>query len=343
MLIPGDPLPRFRAWHPDNPHYAVDSAAGRYLAIAVLSGADDATVEREVERARANRARFNDVHASLFVLMPDTPEWRDRVRDEVPGLRWLFDDGTARKALQVEADVRWIVSDPALRVMGLAGPDEADRLLGQIGALPPPERHAGASTPAPVLVLPRVFEPELCQALIAHYEAVGGEESGFMREIDGKTRLVNDARHKKRSDVMLETPDLIGATRARISRRLAPMVEKAFQFKPTRIERYLVACYDASTGGYFRPHRDNTTAGTAHRRFAVSINLNHDFSGGDLRFPEFGPQTYRPPLGGAVVFSCSLLHEATAVTKGRRYAFLPFLYDEAAAKVREENMRFVEA
>lgn len=343
MLIPGDPLPRFRAWHPDNPHYAVDSAAGRYLAIAVLSGADDATVEREVERARAHRRKFDDGHASLFVLMPDRPEWRERVKDEVPGLRWLFDDGAARQALEVEDEPRWVVSDPSLRVMGVAGPDEADRLVGQIEALPPPERHAGSATPAPVLVLPRVFEPELCQALIAHYETVGGEESGFMREIDGKTRLVNDARHKKRSDVMLENAELIGATRARISRRLAPMVEKAFQFKPTRIERYLVACYDASTGGYFRPHRDNTTAGTAHRRFAVSINLNHDFDGGDLRFPEFGPQTYRPPLGGAVVFSCSLLHKATAVTRGRRYAFLPFLYDEAAAKVREENLRFVEA
>ena len=45
----------------------------------------------------------------------------------------------------------------------------------------------------------------------------------------------------------------------------------------------------------------------------------------------------RAPTGGAVIFSCSLLHEATAVTKGRRYAFLPFFYDDAAAKIREAN------
>jgi predicted 2-oxoglutarate/Fe(II)-dependent dioxygenase YbiX len=67
-----------------------------------------------------------------------------------------------------------------------------------------------------------------------------------------------------------------------------------------------------------------------------------EFEGGDLRFPEYGRQTYRPPTGGAVVFSCSLLHEATPVTKGRRYAFLPFLYDEAAAKIREENLQFLD-
>jgi predicted 2-oxoglutarate/Fe(II)-dependent dioxygenase YbiX len=38
-----------------------------------------------------------------------------------------------------------------------------------------------------------------------------------------------------------------------------------------------------------------------------------------------------------VVFCCSLLHEATSVTRGRRFAFLPFLYDEAGARIREAN------
>ena len=65
----------------------------------------------------------------------------------------------------------------------------------------------------------------------------------------------------------------------------------------------------------------------------MTINLNaDDYEGGDLRFPEYGPRTYRAPTGGAIVFSCSLLHEATPVTKGRRFAFLPFLYDEDGAQ-----------
>ena len=70
----------------------------------------------------------------------------------------------------------------------------------------------------------------------------------------------------------------------------------------------------------------------------TTINLNADeYEGGDLRFPEFGTRTYRAPTGGAVLFSCALLHEATPVTEGRRYAFLPFLYDEDAAALREAN------
>src|SRR5262249_52451146 len=124
--------------------------------------------------------------------------------------------------------------------------------------------------------------------------------------------------------------------------RLLPEVHKAYQFRVTRIERHIVACYDAAEGGHFAPHRDNTTRGTAHRRFAVSLNLNTgQYEGGMLCFPEFGPQLYNAPAGGAVVFSCSLLHAATPVTKGKRYAFLPFLYDEAAARVREENLKYL--
>jgi predicted 2-oxoglutarate/Fe(II)-dependent dioxygenase YbiX len=114
------------------------------------------------------------------------------------------------------------------------------------------------------------------------------------------------------------------------------------QFQVTRMERYIVSCYAAEDGGHFRAHRDNTTKGTAHRRFAVSINLNGDFDGGEVSFPEYGPRSFKAPPGGAVVFSCSLLHAVSQVTRGRRYAFLPFLYDDAAARIREENNRFLD-
>lgn len=128
----------------------------------------------------------------------------------------------------------------------------------------------------------------------------------------------------------------------RIHDRLVPEIEKAYQFKATRMERYIVACYYGTQNAHFRAHRDNTTKGTAHRKFAVSLVLNTgEFDGGFVWFPEYGRQMFAPPAGGAVVFSCSLLHEATPVTSGKRYVFLPFLYDDAAARLRDENLRFV--
>ena len=45
----------------------------------------------------------------------------------------------------------------------------------------------------------------------------------------------------------------------------------------------------------------------------------------------------RPPPGGATVFSCSLLHTAMPVTRGDRYVYVPFLYDEARLKIRDAN------
>ena len=143
--------------------------------------------------------------------------------------------------------------------------------------------------------------------------------------------------HKRRKDYSITDQDLRKVTQVLIERRVVPEILKAHQFKVTRMERYIVACYAVEDGAHFGAHRDNTTAGTAHRRFAVSINLNAEFEGGEVSFPEYGPRSFKPPPGGAVVFSCSLLHAVSRVTAGRRYAFLPFLYDEEAAKIREAN------
>ena len=151
-----------------------------------------------------------------------------------------------------------------------------------------------------------------------------------------------DAGRKRRRDHTLTDQDLIEATRIRIRRRIAPEIKKIHQFEVTRIERYIVSCYSAEDRGHFTQHRDNTTKGTAHRRFAVSINLNSEFQGGEVSFPEYGPRGFKPPPGGAVVFSCSLLHAVSPVVEGRRFAFLPFLFDEEGAKIREANKQFLD-
>ncbi len=337
----GDPAPTFAIPGVSNPRYVFDTAAGRYLLLAfVPAGPAVAAAVRTLEAAGT---AFNDVHASAFiVVVGDDPE-RENRQDMLPGRRFLFDASGAVAALYDAAGAeRWVLIDPALHVMATVGPEQAAALAARVGALPPPARHGGADGHAPVLIAPRIFEPPFCERLVALYRETGGAPSGFMREIDGVTTLMMNDQHKRRSDVMVVDEAIRQQVLARLMRRLIPQIEKAFHFRPTRIERYLVARYDAGTGGFFRPHRDNTTRGTAHRRFAVSINLNGDYEGGHLRFPEFGDRTYRPPPGGACVFSCSILHEATPVTRGERFAFLPFLYDEAAAKLREENLKYLD-
>jgi predicted 2-oxoglutarate/Fe(II)-dependent dioxygenase YbiX len=64
-----------------------------------------------------------------------------------------------------------------------------------------------------------------------------------------------------------------------------------------------------------------------------SLNTE-EYEGGYLRFPEYGPYRYRPATGSAVVFNCSLLHEATDILTGRRFVLLAFFYGEEEAQAR---------
>ena len=354
----GDPAPDFVVRSSNSPRFHFNTVAGRYIVLCFYGSASIARSFRAQSHICRYTGLFNDTVAAFFgVSIDPADEAQARVQERVPGFRYFWDfDGVVSRlygALDATTPLDGaiaayrgftLVLDPMQRVWAQvrhdAGHDAAIDAIFR--ALPPPGLHSGAEVPAPVLVLPRIFEPDFCRQLIGLYEGNGGKESGFMRQIDGKTVGIYDDNYKRRSDFAFDhLPDfepVRAAIRARIHARLVPAIHKAFQFQVTRMERYIVACYDAGRLGFFTAHRDNTTSGTAHRRFACTINLNaEDYDGGELRFPEFGPRTYRAPTGGAVVFSCSLLHEATPVTRGRRYAFLPFLYDEAAARIRQTN------
>ncbi len=360
----GDHAPWFHQNSTSNPNYAFSTAAGRYIVMCFFVTTGDATGQMSLAAAQSHRHLFDDVHAAFFGISLDTADERTgRVSQQLPGLRYFWDfDGRVSRAygaLPVEGGDTgtglatrrfWLVLDPTLRVMKtfpmLADGGNLEEIFAYIAALPPPERFSGIEVQAPILYLPNVFEPELCQRLIDAYAADGGQTTGFMRDVNGKTVSANDLSHKSRKDYNFSDTADDGPLRESlqncIQRKIVPEIRKAYQFDVTRMERYIVACYDAADGGHFRPHRDNTSKGTAHRRFAVSINLNDEFEGGEIGFPEYGPRTFKPPIGAAVVFSCSLLHAVTKVTQGRRYAFLPFLYDDAAAKIRMENNAFLD-
>lgn len=338
----GDPAPWFIAASPNTQHFYFSTAVGRYTLLGFLPP-PGAARDAAMAAFHAHRSLFNDSKLAAFLVVRHAASIAT-ARNQPPGLRWFNDADSKLSALYGALDAGgaehpyWLLLDPSHRVLGAYPIAATAGLFAQIEALPELADYAGVELFAPVLVVPRVFEPATCRKLIALYDSDGGAPSGVMREVDGKTVGVLDD-FKRRRDVNVADPDLRQELRSCISRRLIPEIARVFQFKATRIERYIVACYDAKDGGYFRPHRDNETRGTAHRRFAVSINLNAEaFEGGDLRFPEFGPRTYRPPTGGAVVFCCSLQHEATPVTRGTRYAYLPFLYDEAGAAMREANL-----
>ena len=343
-IVYGSSAPMFAARTLERDRFVFSSMGGGYVLMAFMprqQAAEAMALVRQV--IDPLKPYLNDQFVSFFGVIQD-PSVADILRSEAPGIRWFLDfDGEVSRLYGAvdEAGVerpQWILLDPALRALVVAPLSNPGPIL-QLAKLPRPDLHAGVDSPAPVLLAPRIFEREFCHRLIRYYDEKGGQASGFMMEEGGVTVARQNPLRKVRYDATIDDEALCVDIRARIQVRLAPFILRAFQFRPTRIERYIVASYDTETGGHFHRHRDNTTKGTMHRQFAVSINLNaEDYEGGDLRFPEFGARLYRPPTGGALVFSCSLLHEVTKMTSGRRYAVLPFLYDEASAEIRQANL-----
>lgn len=346
----GENAPWFHLPTGKKPRYSFDAAAGRYVLLVFFGSSTEPQAREVLQRLARLRGVFDDERVSFFGVTTDSDDvLHERVRDAPPGVRFFHDlEGKvsalygARPPGGACRPVTYLL-DPALRVLhalAWAGrpAEHVAKLARLLADVPKPQQPHAAAPQAPVLVLPRIFPPDLCAALIGYYQQHGGVDSGFMRDINGQTTTVIDHGFKRRADRMIEDPQLQRACVAALQQRLLPEVYKAFQFQASHLERALISCYDAQDGGHFAAHRDNTTLATRHRRFAVSLFLNSgQYEGGQLQFPEFGSALYSAPTGGAVVFSCSLLHQASAVTRGQRYMFLPFLYDNAAQAQRQAN------
>lgn len=356
----GDPAPWFTLPSTSNPAYHFESVGGYRVILSFLGGTQSDRTQQALNQFAALQHQLEALNTPFFGVLSDPDDSPLQSLIEVPSyfkLLWDFDRtvsllyGVCRHSQQqpnqqLDYVPTTFVLNQNLQVMGVfelhEPADHVAQVMECVQQLPVFELPQLAARQAPVLLIPHVFDRDLCQHLIHLYETHGGSDSGFMRQIDGKTVEVFDYGFKKRRDFLLEDPILLQRVNDLILRRVKPEIEKAFQFTITRFERHLVGCYESGDRGFFNRHRDNTTKGTAHRRFAMSLNLNTgDYEGGCLRFPEYGSQLYRPNVGEAVIFSCSLLHEATPVTCGRRFALLSFFYNDDDAKVREQNRKYL--
>lgn len=338
----GNVVPFFSGNTDVNDSFSFSAMGGRWVVLLFFGSLED-PVGRAADAALRRSNIFDDSKASYFGVTNDPDDRSKRGLKSLPrGYRYFYDDSRSIANLfGIVQDgairPRALLLDRALRLVKVVDAEFVGELLLDLGNYLAAESASEALNMAPVLTVPRIFEPELCRELMAYYAETGGEPSGVMRDVGGRTVGVLDNKQKIRRDRWVTDERLITETRNRIYYRLRPAIFNAFNWVATRVERYVVSCYSAEEKAFFSAHRDNTSLATAHRKFAVTINLNDEFEGGELRFPEYGQRTYRPPAGGATVFNCSMLHEATPVTSGIRFAFLPFLYDEAGAAIRKQN------
>ena len=342
-IVLGDPVPWFGLPLIGEGSFNLQVAAGRWIVLSFLGSPANARMKEELAALLCDTRQFDEDRLVFYGVLTAPPADCEHYRAlGSAAIGFLADfDGMVSRQYGAAGTPRTIVLDAMLRAVADIPWDfpegHASAVRKVLASLPAVDDSAGVPLTAPALIVPRVFDFALCDFLISFYEKLGGKDSGFLLDSDGKTATVIDHRIKRRTDLTVAAPQLREVIRGQIVRRLLPAVERFFQFQATRMDRTIVSCYDSAVGGHFYRHRDNVNAGAQHRRFAISMNLNTDYDGCDLVFPEFGSRPYRAPHGGAIVFSCGALHQVTPVTRGRRYAFLAFLYGEADAALRETN------
>lgn len=242
-------------------------------------------------------------------------------------------DGTGAEVLVLDRNQRAAARIGAGETEGMVA-----ATMERVNALPS-ETPRDVFTPAPVLILPNLFDLDLCRELIEMHRTGATFESPVLTAgAQGRGEHKYDHSLKKRRDLLLERDDPMHMRVMDIlMRRCIPEIKRCFQHEVRHTDRLLIACYPGD-GGHFRRHRDDRPEMVSFRKFALSINLTlsaDGYEGGFLRLPEFNSHNIRCPTGGGVIFSVALLHEITPVVRGDRYVLVTHLHDdEGEAKWR---------
>jgi hypothetical protein len=302
----------------DRAAFSLDAQAGRPLLLALIGRAPLAQARPAFELLHARAAVFAalgvDLSALVDVENPQAPEFATA---GAGGLRIVY--------ARAEAFCDWGFS---LQRPAFIGLDRAARILpapceaseATVTALIAAFAARPRETPAPVLAIPDLLPRALCQELIAHYETSAAEETA-------------SAQKPRRGFALRGGDPYLDRVIASLAARAAPEIRRAFQVEVAHADRIVITRSDDGNGLPQR-RRDNAAPAVAFRQFALSINLNEDFDGGRLLFPEYSDRGYRLPAGAGLAFSAALLQEAAPVSRGRRYAARTFLHDAAAQSRR---------
>jgi len=332
-LMVGDRAPDFTL--PD------DTGTGRCLSNEangrpiVLCFPDHGTDGEWLEQMRASARAFSPHFLAVLAARDDHGAWGGE--SEAYGELLLTDPaGRIRtyyfKNAEVVPPVAFVL-DPNQRIAAiLNGADAPCGLAEPLAMACHPQSPRTIDGLAPTLIVPNVLQREACAALIDAWRTGERFEGKVVWKSDEGSGLKVNHETKRRQDCAIDDQGLGKILRYTLGPRLAEETHRAFHFDDFAMETFKIGCYRAADNGFFKAHRDNVAEAVERRRYAVTINLNaEDYEGGDLRFPEYGIESYRPPTGGAIIFSCSLLHEVTPMISGERYMLLTFLLERKHA------------
>jgi hypothetical protein len=304
LLWSGDRVPNFVLPDPQGQlrfFYQMVAGAPTVLVLAANTAMQDQW--DEIKGFAAVAPALREAGAGIMIVSNDGVDSLSMVAKIIPEhAHWLADIngvvnlGLRTGALFPFAGVACFLLDGNQRAIAVRGPEpgQAEWALAMLKARPS-EAAQRLSTTAPVLLLPGVLDGEDCQHLLNRISAAG-TASG--------TAPIGDH-------------ELAGRIGKLLLRRIGPEVEKAFSFDDFAIESIVLRWDDSSAATDRRCEVDDPAV--QGRSFSLILNLaDGEYEGGDILFPEYGPHSYRPGTGGALVFAGTLLRELKPVSTGRR-------------------------
>ena len=325
-----------------------DHLSGKPLLVLLLNTRDDARVERWLDALADLDTTLRDRNFYAMVITTNSDANANAMLGRNKGLHWpMPSDATGRvfAGLGVHKDRglsdRLLLVSPFRQILSWWDEPEqcAEAIREAIQMMTENTNPDDRLMPphAPVLAVPNVLTPAECASMIDAFE---NNKTFTVRppkpeELRGDFKIpVYEHNRQDRVDCIIRDQKMLQFLDERIFGRVVPMVKKAFAFDVTRREDLHIARYVGERGGNQMGHRDNVSAPTAHRRFALSMNLNDDYEGGDVVFQEFDNRGYKSPAGTAMIFSSSLLHEVRETTSGTRYTLISHFFNEQSIPPR---------
>ncbi|MEO0574129.1 MAG: redoxin domain-containing protein [Pseudomonadota bacterium] len=322
-----------------------DYLCGKSLLLVLLNTCDAARAQQVLSCVAERYQSLENANVTVIGFSPDSNAANNRALRQSSGFQWpLPADATGQiyAGLGVHkghgACDRLIWVTPLRQVHAWFDDsddlnDTLDTLMSQTIASPAGDMPLHA----PVLLIPDVLSRAECHRLIESVESgapltVSPPKPG---ELSGDYQIpVYDYNRQDRVDHIIKDQATQQLLDERIFQRVVPVIKKSFAFDVTRREDLHVARYEGAREGSVVGHRDNVTAATAHRKFALSLNLNDDYDGGDVVFKEYSQAGYKSAAGAALIFSSALLHEVRETTRGVRYTLISHFFNDQGGAAR---------
>ncbi|MGH6939352.1 Fe2+-dependent dioxygenase [Hypericibacter sp.] len=157
---------------------------------------------------------------------------------------------------------------------------------------------------------------------------------------DGVATAGSQARRVKKNEQLARTDK----NKPEVQKRVREMLLRSIEFKRATLPKHIRPCLISRyrPGMHYGPHVDNGVMGSdspVRSDIAVTLFLCEpdDYDGGELVIhTNFGPQQVKLPMGSAVVYPASSLHEVAPLTRGERLCAVTWIQSLVRDPARRE-------